>query len=202
MVVGSLGPTQLPIIPIDRIYPHTDRCARVGMKNKFRAVFAKRGWAPDPAFCPAFALMERSFEASPNHQMMSRFVLFLLFAAVVNGGTDDRHHGDGTAYSGDGEKDETGFNSCQFGQLDDRWERYYGALPSRSFDAHYCGECIRVRGTESDAPGDWVTIKIVDECANCKDGDVDMSKRALKESTGYAWDRKRIEWERVDCDEE
>lgn len=109
--------------------------------------------------------------------------------------------GDGTAYSGDYEKDETGFNSCQFGVLPDRWERYYAALPSHVFDRQeHCGKCIKVRGTEDDAPGEWVTLKIVDECASCEgDDDVDMSVRALKKVTGYGWDRKKILWKFVDC---
>lgn len=29
--------------------------------------------------------------------------------------------------------------------------------------------------------------------------DIDLSKPALKESTGYSWDRKTIEWEWTSC---
>lgn len=58
------------------------------------------------------------------------------------------------------EKDETGFNSCGFGKLDPTWETMYAALPSHVFDRDSdCGRCIRVRGTEDDAPGDWVTVR-------------------------------------------
>lgn len=111
------------------------------------------------------------------------------------------NEGDGTAYSGDYDKDATGFNSCQFGKLNDYFERYYCALPSHVFDRkHHCGRCIKVRGTEGDSPGKWVKLMIVDECASCEgDGDVDMSVRGLKESTGYGWDRKRIEWAYTSC---
>ncbi len=109
--------------------------------------------------------------------------------------------GDGTAYSSDYGKDDTGFNACQFGTLDDRWEKYYGAFPSHSFDDSMCGKCIKVRGVEHDAPGEWVTIMIVDECASCEGKhDVDMSTRALEESTGYSWDRKTVEWTYASCD--
>lgn len=110
-----------------------------------------------------------------------------------------KYHGDGTAYSGDYQKDDTGFNACQFGELDDRYEKYYGALASERFDMKDCGKCVEIIGTEADAPGDRVIIMIVDECAGCDRDDVDMSKRALRESTGYSWDRKRIEWKYVDC---
>lgn len=55
------------------------------------------------------------------------------------------------------------------------------------------GRCIRARGTEDDATGAWVTVMVVDECASCGgDGDVDFSTTALKDITGYSWDRKRI----------
>lgn len=29
-----------------------------------------------------------------------------------------------------------------------------------------------------------------------------MSTVALKEATGYSWDRKKIEWEEIDCPDE
>ncbi|KAI3435837.1 hypothetical protein D9Q98_001895 [Chlorella vulgaris] len=114
--------------------------------------------------------------------------------------------GMGTAYSGAYDKDATGFNSCQFGKLDDRWERFYGALPTSSFDrSKDCGRCVRVRGTESDAPTNaWYKVMIVDSCASCngrgEENDIDFSTDALKAITGYSWDRKGIEWEWTSCD--
>lgn len=133
-----------------------------------------------------------------------RRIIWCVVAAVAAlvSGVKAYTQGDGTAYSGDYEKDVTGFNSCQFGKLADYYERFYCALPSHVFDRKkHCGRCIKVRGTEGDAPGDWVKMMIVDECASCRgDGDVDMSKRALLGTTGYSWDRKRIEWAFTDCD--
>ena len=41
--------------------------------------------------------------------------------------------------------------------------------------------------------------KVVDACASCGHGDIDLSKRALKEATGFEWDRKRVSWEFVSC---
>jgi hypothetical protein len=45
---------------------------------------------------------------------------------------------------------------------------------------------------------------VVDECAvGCNgDGDIDMSIPGLKASTGFAWDRKNIEWDWIDCNED
>lgn len=31
-----------------------------------------------------------------------------------------------------------------------------------------CGKCIRLRGVEDGASGDWVVVKVVDECASCE----------------------------------
>lgn len=38
-----------------------------------------------------------------------------------------------------------------------------------------CGRCVRIRGTEDDAPGNSFLVKIVDECPTCSYGDVDLS---------------------------
>ena len=35
--------------------------------------------------------------------------------------------------AGKGNKNHTGFNSCQFGTLDSKWETLYAALPSQVF---------------------------------------------------------------------
>lgn len=131
-----------------------------------------------------------------------RVLLFL--AACLISTACAFNEGDGTAYSGTGHKDDTGFNSCQFGKLSDRWERFYAALPSQVFDRDRdCGKCIRVRGTEHDSPRKWVKLVVVDECASCPgDGDVDMSTSGLKKATGYSWDRKRVEWEFTECDDD
>ena len=39
----------------------------------------------------------------------------------------------------------------------------YAAIPSHVFDRERdCGKCYKIRGTEDDAPGKWVYVKIVD----------------------------------------
>lgn len=47
--------------------------------------------------------------------------------------------------SGAYEKNKTGFNSCQFGKLSAKWEKYYGALPSHKFNRK------KVRGVGADS---------------------------------------------------
>jgi hypothetical protein len=49
---------------------------------------------------------------------MSRLSLAILLGLAL---TAAAYEGDGTAYSGDGEKDNTGFNACGFGSIGDHW---------------------------------------------------------------------------------
>jgi hypothetical protein len=35
---------------------------------------------------------------------------------------------------------------------------------------------------------------VIDQCAGCDHGDVDFASPALEAITGFAWDRKKIEW--------
>lgn len=106
--------------------------------------------------------------------------------------------GDGTAYGGDYQKDDTGKNACGFGNLGDHWEKYYAAMPSncgnRGWSRGKCGQCVKIRGAHGE-----VVVKLIDQCASCSCGDVDLSSRALQAATGYGWDRKRIEWEWTSC---
>ncbi|KAL4436563.1 hypothetical protein ABPG75_003702 [Micractinium tetrahymenae] len=108
------------------------------------------------------------------------------------------YSGDGTAYSVAGDKDATGKNACGFGKLDSQWERMYGAMNHEQFPGS-CDKCVRVRGTQSGASGESFLVKIVDECPECKHGDIDFSTAALEAITGFSWDRKKISWEWADC---
>jgi hypothetical protein len=58
-------------------------------------------------------------------------VATLCLIACFSFANAEYYRGEGTAYSGYREKDETGKNSCGFGKLDDRWERFYGKLRRR-----------------------------------------------------------------------
>ncbi|KAL4419449.1 hypothetical protein ABPG77_003562 [Micractinium sp. CCAP 211/92] len=123
-----------------------------------------------------------------------RFALAMLLAC----GVAAAYTGDGTAYSAAGQKDATGFNACGFGKLDPQWERMYGAMNADQFPGS-CGKCVRVKGTDSRASGESFLVMIVDECPECKHGDIDFSSAALEAITGYSWDRKGISWDWADC---
>ena len=102
------------------------------------------------------------------------------------------------APAGDGEKDKTGFNACEYGDLGSHWEKWYAAMPagcgSQGWESNKCGKCIKARGLDAGAPGGWVVVKVVDQCASCTCGDVDFSTRGLQAVTGFSWDRKKVEW--------
>ncbi len=66
-------------------------------------------------------------------------------------------------------------------------EKYYCAVPQGMFKKSKCGECAKVCGADG-----CVLAKVVDACASCDYGDIDLSKRALKDATGFEWDRKAV----------
>lgn len=131
---------------------------------------------------------------------VARYALAIVIAALLPLPLlSEKFTGDGTAYSGAYEKDKTGFNACQYGKLLPYFEVYYGAMNTAQYPGS-CGRCVVVRGIEAGSTGKEVLVRIVDECASCSYGDVDLSMRALWDSTGFSWDRKRIEWEYVECE--
>lgn len=44
-----------------------------------------------------------------------------------------------------------------------------------------------------------LACQVVDECASCSYGDIDLSTAALKKATGYSWDRKGVTWSITSC---
>ena len=66
-------------------------------------------------------------------------------------------------------------------------EKYYCAVPEGMFEKGNCGKCAKVCGADG-----CVLAKVVDACASCSYGDIDLSKRALKDATGFEWDRKAV----------
>eukprot|EP00887_Chlorella_sp_A99_P003327 scaffold26.g3327.t1 len=96
-----------------------------------------------------------------------------------------------TAYGEPGRKDSTGKNSCGFGNIGE-WEYAYAAVGS-SMSGH-CGECAEVCGARGCA-----VVKIIDSCASCAYGHIDLSSNILQATTGYRYDRKPVTWSFVSC---
>ncbi|KAL4437431.1 hypothetical protein ABPG75_004570 [Micractinium tetrahymenae] len=157
-------------------------------------------WRPDrPDPCPS-SPASRPAAVNPARALPTMSRALLLAAGLLLAiSAASAYQGDGTAYSGPGDKDATGRNACGFGRLDSQWERMYGAMNHDQFP-NSCGKCVRVRGTDSGASGKSFLVMIVDECPECKHGDIDFSTAALQAITGFSWDRKSISWDWDSCD--
>jgi len=110
--------------------------------------------------------------------------------------------------------DATGQNMCEYNQnrVPYKWQVFYAAMNQDDWNAMggkggICGKCIAVRGVQGETAHGFeiqtVYAKIVDQCPSwaCDRGNVDFSTTALQAITGFAWDKKKITWEYVDCPE-
>lgn len=93
--------------------------------------------------------------------------------------------GEATYYDADG----TG--ACGFGKSTDF---LVAALNKVQYTKAECGKCARVTG-----PKGSVTIKIVDLCPGCGDGDLDLSETAFKQVANLDDGRVEISWHFSTC---
>ncbi|MBN1605976.1 MAG: hypothetical protein JW940_05055 [Polyangiaceae bacterium] len=97
--------------------------------------------------------------------------------------------GEGTYYdfaNGDG--------ACMFGPSPDAMDIAALNKPDWS-GSSLCGACAEVTGPEGS-----VTIRIVDQCPECKPGDLDFSPQAFGKIAEMAAGRVPISWKLVTCD--
>jgi expansin (peptidoglycan-binding protein) len=97
--------------------------------------------------------------------------------------------GEGTYYdfaNGDG--------ACMFGPSPDAMDIAALNKPDWS-GSSLCGACAEVTG-----PKGSVTIRIVDQCPECKTGDLDFSPQAFGKIADMAAGRVPISWKLVTCD--
>jgi expansin (peptidoglycan-binding protein) len=96
--------------------------------------------------------------------------------------------GEGTYYDADG----TG--NCSFDPSPD--DLMVAAINTIDYDgAAACGACARV-----DGPGGSVTVRIVDRCPGCAEGDVDLAPQAFERIAELSAGRVPITWRYVPCD--
>ncbi len=71
----------------------------------------------------------------------------------------------------------------------------YAALNTADYDgSNACGACISVTG-----PSGKVTLRVVDRCPECKEGDVDMTEFAFSRIAAVIDGRVPISWKYVPC---
>lgn len=95
--------------------------------------------------------------------------------------------GEGTYYDADGS------GNCSFEAGGDLM---VAALNTADYaGAAACGGCITVEG-----PDGSVTVRVVDRCPGCADGDVDLSEQAFARIAAVEDGRVPIDWRWVPCD--
>ena len=96
--------------------------------------------------------------------------------------------GDGTYYNADG----TG--NCGFDASPN--DLLVAAMNAVDYNnAAWCGACLAVTG-----PNGSVTVRVVDQCPECKAGDLDLSPQAFQLLSPLAAGRIKITWHEVACD--
>lgn len=94
--------------------------------------------------------------------------------------------GEGTYYDADGS------GNCSFDASSDL---HVGAMNHTDYAASaVCGECVKV-----DGPLGSLVIRIVDQCPECKPGDIDLSAEAFAKIAKPEDGRVAISWKVVTC---
>lgn len=96
--------------------------------------------------------------------------------------------GDGTYYAADG----TG--NCSFDASPDDLMVVAMNHPDYA-DAQWCGACLAVTG-----PKGTVNVRVVDQCPECKTGDLDMAPQAFDMIADHSAGRVSISWHEIACD--
>jgi expansin len=123
----------------------------------------------------------------------------LAMLASCGGGGDDgttpggsceapvESRGEGTYYSA------TGAGNCSFDATPN--DLMVGAMNAVDYGtADWCGACVEV-----DGPDGSVVVRIVDQCPECPQGDIDLSREAFGMISPLAAGRIAITWREVPC---
>jgi expansin (peptidoglycan-binding protein) len=96
--------------------------------------------------------------------------------------------GDGTYY------DATGAGNCGFDPSPN--DLLVAAMNHPDYGtASWCGACLEVTG-----PSGVVKVRVVDQCPECKHGDLDLSPQAFQQLSPLSAGRISITWHEVACD--
>lgn len=87
----------------------------------------------------------------------------------------------------------TGAGNCSFAASPDAMD--VAAMNAEEYaGSAVCGECVKAKGPKGE-----VTVRIVDQCPECKKGHLDMSKEAFAKIADVSAGRVDIEWSVVTC---
>ena len=126
--------------------------------------------------------------------------VFIVATAACGGAGDDdlpggtcdavpaEASGEGTYYAA------TGAGNCSFDPTpSDLMVAAMNAVDYRT--AAWCGACLEVTG-----PDGTVTVRVVDQCPECAEGDLDLSQEAFERIAPLAAGRVPITWRAVACE--
>lgn len=98
----------------------------------------------------------------------------------------DGNTGEATWYRTDGR------GNCSFGR---RGDPLVAAMNTADYDeAALCGACVYIQG-----PTSGITVRVVDRCPGCKQGDIDLNREAFERLAPASVGRIPIRWQRVPC---
>jgi hypothetical protein len=108
--------------------------------------------------------------------------------------------GDGTAYS---ERVQNASHfACSYRKLPEKAKTNFVAINLPQWDqGRACGKCVNVWCTDPFCTTQFEPVKlmVVDQCPECKEGDLDLSIPAYEKVTGRWPHRLKVEWEWSDC---
>lgn len=117
-------------------------------------------------------------------------LLFLVSSSQAQECLGTWYEGEGTHYGGI-----AGGEGGHCGLPVDSGDRYHAALNHTQYASSVaCGACVRVLG-----PKGTVILKIVDECPECKFGDIDVTTAVFPELAELKDGRIKIKWQYVPC---
>lgn len=97
------------------------------------------------------------------------------------------HQGDGTYYDADGS------GNCGFEPSP--WDLMVGAMNHVDYaGSAACGACAHIQGPKGE-----VTVRVVDQCPECPEGDIDLSPQAFEQIADLSAGRVDISWQYVPC---
>lgn len=99
----------------------------------------------------------------------------------------DEFNGEGTYYGANGS------GNCSFPASPDDLD--VAAMNHQDYsDSEVCGSCVEIDGPEGS-----IRVRIVDQCPECKPGDIDLSESAFASMAEPAAGRVPIKWRYVPC---
>ncbi len=100
------------------------------------------------------------------------------------------YYGEGTAYGGI-----AGSSGGHCGIPVEAGDIYHAAMNHIQYaNSDACGTCVRILGPKGE-----VTLKIADECPECKFGDIDMTTGVFPQLAEWKEGRIKIKWQYVPC---